>query len=357
MRARRVLGLCRDLGFALAGVCRAEPSRWADELREWFARGLHGEMEYLTEELAKRVDVGLVLREADPDGPAAASVIMVADQYAKRSGDDERPGAGLGRIARYARGRDYHRTIKRRLHRLADRLRVEHPGTEYRTFVDTAPVLERELAVRAGLGWQAKNTMVIHPRRGSWLLLGGIVTNLELEPPAEQEAWGDHCGTCTRCIDACPTDAITPYRVDATRCISYLTIERRGAIDESFFEGVGDWVYGCDVCQEVCPHNSPRAANDDDVPAAYAPRTSRLDLLGVLGWGESERRSAFAVSAMKRARLDMMKRNALIALANQLRESPHAAATARIRGISADPGEAVLVRETARAALRRLEGG
>jgi len=354
---REVLGRCRELGFALAGVCRAEPSRWADELRAWLADERHGDMGYLVDGLDKRLDVGRVLEEVVPGGPPARSVVMVADQYARRAGDDERAMPGAGRIARYARGRDYHRTIKRRLHRLADRLRVEHPGTDFRTFVDTAPVLERELAVRAGLGWQARNTMVIHPRRGSWILLGGFVTNLDLEPPPEQEAWGDHCGSCTRCIDACPTGAITPYRVDATRCVSYLTIERRGAIDEGLFEGVGDWVYGCDVCQEVCPHNSPRADGDDGVPSAYAPRQATLDLLAVLGWGEAERRSAFAVSAMKRARVDMMKRNALIALGNQLQSAPDAAALARIIAIAADPAEPRLVRETARAVRRRLAGG
>jgi epoxyqueuosine reductase len=345
------------LGFALAGVCRPDPSRWGDELRRWLNEGRHGDMGYMAEQVEKRLDVARLFEEVAPGGPPPRAVLMVADQYAPRGGDDERPRPGRGRIARYARGRDYHRTIKRRLHRLADELRAAYPGSAYRSFVDTAPVLERELAVRCGLGWQAKNTMVIHPRLGSWLLLGGMVTSLHLEPPPEQPSWGDHCGSCTRCIDACPTNAITPWHVDATRCVSYLTIERRGPVDEALMPGVGDWIYGCDVCQEVCPHNSPRETPADAVHPAYAPRTRALDLPAVLGWGEPERREAFAVSALKRARLDMMKRNALIVLGNQLRERPDAAVLARVRRVADDPREPELVRVTARAVLRRLSGG
>lgn len=357
-RSRRVLAMCRELGFALAGVCRPDPSRWGRELRDWLASGRHGDMTFLADELGKRLDVSLVLPEVAPEGPPARAVVMVADVYARRRGDDERPTPGAGRIARYARGRDYHGVIKRRLHRLADTLRVEFPGTEYRSFVDTAPVLERELAVRAGLGWQAKNTMLIHPAAGSWLLIGGVVTNLDLAEPPEQRPAADHCGTCTRCIDACPTGAITPYSVDASRCVSYLTIERRGEIDPALEAGLGDWVYGCDVCQEVCPHNSPRA-QEEPVNAPYQPRRGSLDLMEVLGWGESERRAAFSVSAMKRARLDMMKRNAVLVLANQAL-APGAdpafrdAARERIRRASEDASEPELVRRTALRALRRL---
>jgi epoxyqueuosine reductase len=359
-RSRRVLGMCRELGFALAGVCRPDPSRWGVELRAWLDAGRHGDMAFLSDELDKRIDVSRLLAEVAPEGPPARAVVMVADRYAPREGGNEPPTPGAGRIARYARGRDYHGIIKKRLHRLADTLRAEFPGTEYRSFVDTAPVLERELAVRAGLGWQAKNTMLIHNRAGSWLLLGGVVTNLNLEEPPEQEPTEDHCGTCTRCIDACPTGAITPYAVDAARCVSYLTIEHRGEIDPALEAGVRDWVYGCDVCQEVCPHNSPRE-RPEEVSTPYQPRRVSLDVLDVLGWGEAERRAAFSVSAMKRARLDMVKRNAIIVLANQAlgpAADPgfRSAALTRIWRASEDASETELVRRTASRALRRLGG-
>jgi epoxyqueuosine reductase len=314
-------------------------------------------MHWLADQIEKRLDVSLLLREVAPHGPPARAVLMVADLYAPRRGDDECPLPGRGRVARYARGRDYHRAIKRRLHRIADELRARYPGHAFRSFVDTAPILERELAVRAGLGWQAKNTMLIHPRLGSWLLLGGMVTSLDLAPPPEQESWHDHCGTCTRCIDACPTHAITPWRVDATRCVSYLTIEHRGPIDAPLMPGLRDWIFGCDICQEVCPHNSPRDTPPLPINPAYAPNTTTLDLLAVLGWSHADRRRAFAESALKRARLDMIKRNALIVLGNLLRDRPDPDALHRIRRIADDPAEPELVRDTARAVLTRLAAG
>src|SRR5262249_20142541 len=139
-----------------------------------------------------------------------------------------------------------------------DSLRERFPAEQFRAFVDTAPVMEREHAARAGLGWIGKHTLIIHPRLGSYMLLGGVLTTMDIPAPAAQRRVTDHCGTCTRCIDACPTAAITPYSVDATRCISYLTIEHRGEIDPALHEGIGDWLFGCDVCQEVCPHNGGR---------------------------------------------------------------------------------------------------
>ena len=184
-------------------------------------------------------------------------------------GEEDR--AYQGRIARYALGDDYHEIIKDRLHVLADWLRQIAPDAQTRAAVDTAPVLERELAGLAGIGWVGKNTCVIHPRVGSWLLLGQIITTLSL---SADEPMPDHCGTCTRCIDACPTDAITqPYQLDASRCISYLTIEHRGEIPTEFHGPIGDWLYGCDICQDVCPHNSRAgghraAALRRDFPAA-----------------------------------------------------------------------------------------
>lgn len=346
--ARRILSMCESAGFALAGVCDAAPSGRARELAEWLEAGRHGSMGYLEKNVEARLDPRTLL-------PGARSMVLVADLYAAGAPDPPPdPGApARGRVARYARGRDYHDVLKRRLHTLADALRVAFPSESFRAFVDTAPVLEREHAARAGLGWIGKHTLLIHPRLGSYSVLGGLLTTMELAPPEGQRPVSDHCGTCTRCVDACPTGAITPYSVDATRCVSYLTIERREAIDPSLHEGMRDWIFGCDVCQEVCPHNRPREAPAPTNPA-YAPRRDGLDLLTVLGWTEDDRREAFMTSSMKRATLAMMKRNAVIVAGNELQRKGDPALRARLREIALDESEAEMVREAARQALARL---
>jgi epoxyqueuosine reductase len=261
-------------------------------------------------------------------------------------------------VARYARGRDYHVVMKKRLHALADALRARFAGEEFRAFVDTAPVLEREYAARAGLGWIGRNSLLIHPRVGSYVLLGGLLTTMELEAPLEQTVVADHCGTCTRCVEACPTGAIAgggERSVDASRCISYLTIERRLPVAEEFHRAMGDWVYGCDVCQEVCPHNSAREGPGVMVREEYAPSRRGFDLLGVLGWTEEDRRREFGGSAMKRATLAMMKRNAVIAVGNELSRRADAGLRARLEEIAADEGEEGMVRETAKVVLERAK--
>ncbi len=306
-------------------------------------------MDYLERDLDLRFDPAAVF-------PDTRAFIMVADLYASRNDPQPEGPAQHGRIARYAQGLDYHAVVKKRLHALSDALRAAYPGWGFRSFVDTVPVLERELAQRAGLGWQAKNTMIINPRLGSYLLLGGVATTLPLIATPESEATSDHCGTCTRCIDACPTGAITPWSVDGSRCISYLTIEHRDQVDPSLHAPMGDWVYGCDVCQEVCPHNSPRP--DPDLPHrhdAYRSRTTDLPLLDVLNWDAAARREAFRNSAMKRATLAMMKRNALIAAGNLLRRRPDPALLARVQELASDPAEDPLVAATAAAVLRALQ--
>ncbi len=338
---------CAEAGFALAGVCRASPSDHADAYRAWIDAGRHGSMDYLARNVELRLDPSAFL-------PGARSIIMVADQYSVRetipsgappSGTGvspvrninsgtrvppvrnlpttnpdqtkQPPPAPLGRIARYAQGRDYHKVIKKRLHSLCDQLRAEHPGEAFRAFTDTAPILEREHAARAGLGWIGKHTLLINPSLGSWLFLGGIITTLDIAPTAEQPV-PDHCGTCTRCIDACPTGAITPHSVDASRCIAYLTIERRDPIEPDFHEQIGDWLFGCDICQEVCPHNSPRPAGaDTGAPnPAYTPTRESFNLLEILGWTEEDRINHFSGAALTRATLGMIRRNAAIALRN-----------------------------------------
>ena len=348
--SRDVIARCRRAGFALASVCEARPSERRAEMEAWLAAGKHGSMDWLAEHLDARLDPSRMLRDV-------RSIIMVADLYAQGTRDDPLPDeptdAPRGRIARYARGGDYHDIIKDRLHALADDLRERFPDHHFRTLVDVMPFTEREHAARAGLGWIGKHTLLIHPRFGSWFLLGGVLTSLELRAPDDHEPVVDACGTCTRCIDACPTGAITPYSVDASRCVSYLTIERRLPIDSGLFRGVGEWLFGCDICQEVCPHNRERPVEHAPNPA-YAPRRTGFDLLEVIGWDEAARRSATRRSAMRRATLAMWKRNAVIAAGNHLASHAAPALRARIEDAAWDAKEDPMVRRTARAVLDRL---
>lgn len=361
--------MCLAHGFALAGVCEAKPSQWRDELRSWLAAGSNGDMQFLEEDASLREDPSLLTCVVKPGDNRARdgynenvlpvkSFIVVADQYAERGSVDAVGPPEAGRIARYARGKDYHHVMKRRLHTLSDELRAAYPGEGFVSFVDTVPLPERELAARAGLGWIGKHTLLIHRSIGSWFFLGGIGTSLELTPPKDQEIETDRCGTCTRCIDACPTQAITERRVEATRCISYLTIEHQGLIPREHHEGVGAWLYGCDICQEVCPHNSPRSEGGSRGRVNPEYRGSR-DVLGiteVLGWTEADRNREFRGSAMKRVTLDMMKRNAIVAAGNVLRHKPNAALADRIQQLRDSETEASLVRETARIVLEGLDG-
>lgn len=355
--ARTAIKLCSELGFALAAIAPAHPSALCEHLTAWLASGKHGEMEYMALDQAIR---------ADPTGILAGTraFIVVADQYATRNDPPDAPAFGTGRIARYARGKNYHDVVKRRLHRVADALRDQYPFAEFRSCVDTAPVMERELAVLAGLGWQGKNTMLIHPRLGSYLLLGVIATTLPLPPTLVRpdDRVPDSCGTCTRCIDACPTRAITPYSVDGSRCISYLTIEQRSIPPALFFPNSAshDWLAGCDICQEVCPHNSPRAAESTHVGtphAEYAPARSGFSLTDVMAWGEEQRRAALHNSALKRITLAMFKRNAVHAAAHWLNSQPHhphaAALRARIERLAKDEAEPEPLRHLARNVLAR----
>ncbi len=333
-------------------------------------------MSYLADQVEARLDPTRVLA-------GARSIIMVADQYAVRGNDDVawglhgppqpfKPGVFEGVIARYARGRDYHRVIRARLHELSDELAREFPGERFRTCVDLLPVLEREHATRAGLGWVGKHTLLIHPRLGSYTLLGTLLTTLRIDPPSAQRPIEDACGTCTRCIDACPTGAITPYSVDASRCITYLTVERKDEIASEFHRPIGRWVLGCDVCQEVCPHNTPREPGVDVGRAheQYAPRRGSFDLLELLDWNEADREQRTFGTPIARASLAMLKRNALIVLGNLIaadgdrggRDAPVAprdesirrAAMERVRRASLDPSEPALVRATALEVLRGL---
>lgn len=373
--SQEIMDRCRAMGFALAGVCEAQPTAYEQELKDWLAAGKHGEMAYMNRNVTLRIDPCAMV-------PGAKSVICVADRYSplplgeglgvRACVDDinqfdppsPRPspeGRGsetaFGRIARYARGDDYHTVMRKRLARLCKELHTEHPSHTFRACVDTAPILEREHAQRAGLGAVGKNTLLIQRGIGSYLLLGEIITTLPLAASRSTEP--DPCSTCTRCIDACPTDAITPWSVDATKCISYLTIEHRSVIDPQLHEAMGDWIFGCDVCQEVCPHNQPTLNSTAEMVAihsAYQSRRSGFDLLEVLNWDEAARQQAFMKSSMKRAKLNMMKRNALIAAGNIVKQRSHPVLRNRIEELANDDCEDELVRTTARQVCARLSG-
>jgi epoxyqueuosine reductase len=356
-RTRRVLGRCRELGFALAGVADPRPSDHAEAVRRWFAEGRHGSMAWLADEVEARLDPARLLS-------GVRSVICVADRYAGPSLPIADPGLTdrpRGAIARYARGGDYHEVIKKRLKRLVRELREEFPGERFRHACDLLPLLERELAARAGLGAIGKHTLLIEPGAGSWVLLGEVLTTLPLaiDPASSPGPRRDPCGTCTRCIDACPTRAITPFSVDASRCLAYTTIEHRGEVPEEFHAPTGAWLFGCDVCQEVCPHNLPtrRKRREASVRPDYAERTAHLDLLEILGWSEEDRRRATRASPLRRCLLASFKRNALICLGNALAGRGDFDAIAlreRVAAIARDPAEDPLVRTTADAVLVRL---
>lgn len=285
----------RALGFDLIGIASAEPSHYRDYLRQWLDSGQAGSMAYLHNRFEERTNPATYL-------PGAQSVICVAMNYHVPL--QEASGEHQGRIARYALGDDYHELIKGRLQALADRVRELAPEAQTRAAVDTAPVMEKELAARAGIGWLGKNTCVINENIGSWLFLGEIITTLPLVP---DEPAIDRCGSCTRCIDACPTHAIEPYRLDARRCISYLTIEHRTPLEGG--AELSDWLYGCDICQDVCPWNKKAP---DSTEAAFQPRfpTGTIDLRQLLQWNDHQYRTTLRGSAMKRVKLPILQHNA-----------------------------------------------
>jgi epoxyqueuosine reductase len=351
--AKAILDCAHASGFAFAAITDARPSDHADAIRAWFAAGKHGSMAWLADEVEVRIDPAKLL-------PGARSVLCVADRYAKPKRDRrDDGGAPRGRIARYARGDDYHIWIRKRLRKLAARLRERYPQAEFRIACDLLPILERELAARSGLGAIGKHTLLIRPGEGSYLLLGEVIMTLDLQ--AARSSRVDPCGSCTRCIDACPTGAIEPYSVDASRCLSYTTIEHRGAVPEAFWEATGDWLFGCDICQEVCPHNEPtRRKARLSVDPAYDERVSGFDLLAVLGWSEEDRLRASMRSALRRAELGMLKRNALICIGNALagrRAAESASILARIAEVADDAREPEVVRTTARRVLSRIDKG
>ncbi len=302
----------RELGFDLVGITGAGPSLFQAEYRDWIERGFAGEMGYLSRNIERRLDPRALL-------PDAASIIAVGMNYYADEGEGPGtppPDPDRAVFARYARGDDYHDVMTARLKTLLEFLKAQAgPEADGRVYVDAGPLLEREVAQRAGIGWFGKNTMLINTRRGSYFFLGEIVTNIALAP--DQPAVGG-CGTCRKCLDACPTQAIVaPYQIDARRCLSYLTIELKGAIPEEFRPALaeaGNRIYGCDICQEVCPFNLRRAAPSDE--PAYQPRevASNSRLADLLTLSEEEFRAKFSKSPVKRAKRSGLLRNVAAAL-------------------------------------------
>ncbi len=295
------------LGFDLAGVTTADPPRHGAYYAEWVERGMAGEMAYLGRRIEKRQDPGQIL-------PNARSLVVVAMNYRCPDPGPTPDGTHRGKIAQYARGDDYHDVMKERLQALLlfIRDRAGRP-VEGRVYVDTGPVLEREFAVRAGLGWFGKHTNLIHKRVGSWLLIGEILLDIELD---QDRPAADHCGTCTRCIEACPTDAIVePYVVDSRRCISYHTIELKGAIPTAYRAAMGDRVFGCDDCQDVCPWNrrAPVTGHSTFIPRPWNEMPKLIEMLGLT---PEEFRTRFRGSPIKRTKRRGLLRNAAVALGN-----------------------------------------
>ncbi len=314
--AERLKAQAYGLGFDLCGVARLGPAETADAFARWLDAGYAGTMDYLARGLDKRRDTRLPVpasRARTAERAPAASAVVVALDYGGRAPD--------GPVARYARGGDYHDVLEARLGELHAWMEgALGRAVAGKPYVDTGPVLERDLARRAGLGWFGKNAMLVSPGRGSFFFLGALLVGEALAPDAPFEA--DRCGTCTRCLDACPTGAFAAPRVlDATRCVSYLTIEQAGAIPEGLRGGVGGRVYGCDVCQSVCPWNARFAeALPGDSPfaprEALAGRDARTLARELLGMSQEEFSRAFKGSPVKRAKLRGLKRNAAVVLGN-----------------------------------------
>jgi epoxyqueuosine reductase len=293
-----------ELGFAACGITDPSPIDDGGWLDRWLAGGYAGVMRYLHRQARKRKDPRLII-------PGTKSVVVVLDNY--YDGDPD-PGPPP-KVARYARGEDYHRVTRERLEPLADLLR-SHGARIAHTFADSGPVPERALALRAGLGWIGKNTMLIRPGAGSFFFIGTLFTDLALEQDRSEPT--DHCGSCTRCLDACPTGALVePRLLDATRCISYLTIEQKGPIPDQVAERLDGWVFGCDICNEVCPWNQRFAQ-----PATAEEYRSRHHLDGAApelfdGMEEEEFARQYGDTPLERPGLRGMRRNLHAALARQ----------------------------------------
>ena len=299
--AQLIKGRARFEGFSKVGIVGAAPL--ADEgrrLNQWLARDFHGEMRWMARDVEKRIDPRALF-------PCARSVVVVALNYYTPHQHQE--SSTTGKVSRYAWGDDYHDLVKTKLTSLLSWIREQVPEAEGKICVDIQPTMDKAWAVRAGLGWLGKHSNVITPEFGSWVFIGELLLNLELD--CDDDQIEDHCGTCTLCIDACPTAAITePYVVDSNKCISYATIElRTPELPQEIEDKLSGWLYGCDICQDVCPWNRFEQATSDK---GFAPRAGNVnaDLADVLGLTPETYAARFRGSAMKRAKLAGLQRNA-----------------------------------------------
>jgi epoxyqueuosine reductase len=330
----------RAAGFAKMGICRPDAiPEAAGRLAAFVAEGRQGQMGWMAERMHWRGDPGALW-------PEARSVVMLAEPYTPETD----PMATLTQrekatISVYARNRDYHDLVKKRLKRVGRWLLDRCPGEEIKVFVDTAPVMEKPLAAAAGLGWQGKHTNLLGRDLGNWIFLGAIFTTVELAPDTPGE---DHCGSCRACLDICPTNAFpAPYQLDARRCISYLTIEHRGPVDPELRPGLGNRIYGCDDCLAVCPWNKFAVAASE---TRYAARKDLLapDLAELAALDDAGFRARFSGSPIKRIGRDRFVRNVLYAIGNS--GAPHLRAVAE--ALADDPDEGVA--DAARWAMERL---
>jgi epoxyqueuosine reductase len=295
-RAALIKAKAHELGFLACGVARAGfLEQEAPRLEQWLRQGKHGTMGYMERNFDLRLDPTKLV-------PGARSVISLAYNYFTPPLQTE---ADAPKLSTYAYGRDYHKVVKKRLKPLMSFIEEQFGQVDMRAFVDSAPVLEKAWAERAGIGWRGKHTNVIRQGAGSFFFLCELITDLELEPDAPAM---DHCGTCRRCIDACPTDAITPYGVDGSRCISYLTIELKEAIPQEFSERMAGWAFGCDICQQVCPWNRFSASHQEP---EFAPKSELMGLSAQEWNGMTEVvfDRLFEGSAVKRTKYTGLRRN------------------------------------------------
>ena len=304
----RIKAWGKELGFDAVGVSGVDLSEAEPRLQAWLDAGYHGEMDYMARHGSKRARPAALV-------PGTLSVISVRMNYRAESQDAEEnlQDGNRAYISRYALGRDYHKVLRSRLQTLADRVQKDVGEFGYRVFTDSAPVLEVEIAKRAGLGWRGKHTLLLNREAGSYFFLGEIYTDL---PLPHDEPISDHCGNCTACIDACPTGAIVaPYKVDARRCISYLTIELKESIPEEFRPLIGNRVYGCDDCQLCCPWNRfAQLTPEQDFAVRHG--LDRATLVELFAWSEDEFNERMAGSAIRRIGYERWLRNIAVGLGN-----------------------------------------
>lgn len=293
-----VKATAKKLGFDFCGISKAEfLSKDAPKLEAWLKKGAHGKMSYMENHFDMRLDPTKLV-------PGAKSVVsLLYNYYPEKDLAESKPKHK--KIAKYAYGQDYHFTVKDKLKTFLQTLRQEIGDIDGRVFVDSAPVMERQWAEKSGLGWVGKHTLLINKDQGSFFFLAELIIDLELEPDGPIK---DYCGTCTKCVDACPTDAITPYQLDASKCISYLTIELKDAIPEGFSDQMKGWAFGCDICQDVCPWN--RFSKKHNEPT-FSPKSELIELFNN-NWQdltEEVFRTTFKGSAVKRTKFEGLKRN------------------------------------------------